>query len=164
MAIHGLHHLGISVPDLDAAVDFYTKAFGFRVILNESWTNSEVADAVIGAKGSAANGVNLWTGNAVVELFEFSAPPAIEQDPDHPVVDHGINHLCLQVSDMQAEYKRLLGFGMRFHSEPVGDESGWFTYGRDPWGNVIELVEPISPELPHLDGWEFQTLPDRTYD
>ena len=79
MGIEGLHHLGISVPDLEAAVEFYTRAFGFRVILNESWTDSEVADAVIGAKGSAANGVNLWTGNAVVELFEFSAPPAAQK-------------------------------------------------------------------------------------
>ena len=164
MGIRGLHHLGISVPDLGAAVDFYTEAFGFRIILNESWSQSEVADAVIRAKGSAAHGVNLWTGNAVVELFEFSAPSAVEQDQDHPVVDHGINHLCLQVSDIHAEFERLKSLGMRFHCEPVGDEAGWFTYGRDPWGNVVELLEPISPELPHLDGWEFRTLPDRTYD
>lgn len=164
MAVHGLHHLGISVPDLDAAVNFYTEAFSFKVILNESWKHSEVADAVTGLEGSAARGVNLWTGNAVIELFEFSAPAAQSQHPDHPVADHGINHMCLQVSDIHTEVERLTELGMRFHSSPVGDESGWFTYGRDPWGNVIELVEPLSPEIPHLDGWEFRTLPDRTYD
>ncbi len=164
MAIRGLHHLGVSVPDLEAATAFYTEAFGFQVILTESWTQSEVADAVTGLHKSAARGVNLWTGNAVIELFEFTAPPPAPQDLDHPVADHGINHMCVQVSDIQGEVGRLTGLGMTFHSEPVGDESGWFTYGRDPWGNVIELVEPLSPEIPHLDGWEFRTLPDRSYD
>jgi hypothetical protein len=68
------------------------------------------------------------------------------------------------VTDIHDEVARLTGLGMRFHSDPVGDEAGWFTYGRDPWGNVIELVEPLSPDLPHIDGWQFHTLPDRTYD
>jgi catechol 2,3-dioxygenase-like lactoylglutathione lyase family enzyme len=164
MAIRGLHHVGISVPDLEAAVDFYVEAFGFRKILFESWKESDVADGVLGLEGSAAGGVNLWTGNGVLELFEFSAPPSAPQDLDHPVNDHGINHVCLQVSDIHQEVARLGTLGMRFHSAPVGDGSGWFTYGRDPWGNVIELVEPLSPEVPHIDGWQFRTLSDRSYD
>ena len=30
-------HPGIVVPDLDKAIDFYSKMFGFKVIGNESW-------------------------------------------------------------------------------------------------------------------------------
>ncbi|HJP36347.1 MAG TPA: VOC family protein, partial [Gammaproteobacteria bacterium] len=59
-----------------------------------------------------------------------------------PVCDHGITHLCLQVSDIDAEYERLKAAGMVFHCPPqaVGDAIH-ATYGRDPDGNVVELLE-----------------------
>ena len=31
--------------------------------------------------------------------------------------------------------------GMMFHSEPMAQESGFMVYGRDPDGNVLELIE-----------------------
>jgi predicted enzyme related to lactoylglutathione lyase len=54
--------------------------------------------------------------------------------------------LCLEVTDIDAEYTRLCAAGMLFHCPPqrVGD-SLRVTYGRDPDGNVIELLE-ASPD------------------
>jgi catechol 2,3-dioxygenase-like lactoylglutathione lyase family enzyme len=61
------------------------------------------------------------------------------------VCDHGITHLCLDVDDLDADYKRLLGAGVTFHSPPQDLGAGVRTcYGRDPDGNVVELQQ-LSP-------------------
>ena len=56
-----------------------------------------------------------------------------------PVCDHGITHLALQVSDIEAEHQRLADAGMFFHCPP--GEQIRAIYGRDPDGNVVELME-----------------------
>ena len=165
MPVVGLHHVGISVPDLDEAIAFYTEAFGLRLVQRARWSESEVADAVVDMEGSAARLAVLWAGNAAIELFEYSSPTPSPQAPDRPVADHGINHLCFQVTDIHGEYERLRRLGMRFHAAPVEVEDGWATYGRDPWGNVIELSE-MPDDLPHprVDvPWTFTIVPDTSF-
>ena len=47
--ITGIHHVAISVPDLDKAVEFYHGALGFEKIFANSWNGDrEEADQVIG--------------------------------------------------------------------------------------------------------------------
>jgi predicted enzyme related to lactoylglutathione lyase len=85
----------------------------------------------------------LRTSNAFLELFEFANPIGKSGDPDRPVCDQGITHICLNVSDIDAEYTRLKEAGMRFNCPPQrmpGLCSA--TYGRDPDGNIVELMEP----------------------
>jgi predicted enzyme related to lactoylglutathione lyase len=62
---------------------------------------------------------------------------------------HGITHVCLDVTDLDAEYARLKAAGMTFHCPPqaIGMDVRT-TYGRDPDGNVIELQEVLSAESP----------------
>ena len=64
-------------------------------------------------------------------------------DPNRPVCDQGITHICLQVTDIDAEYARLSAAGMRFHCAPqTAPGLCRATYGRDPDGNIVELIEP----------------------
>ena len=42
-----------------------------------------------------------------------------------------------------AEYDRLVAAGMRFHCLPVTMGRQRATYGRDPDGNVVELLEDL---------------------
>jgi catechol 2,3-dioxygenase-like lactoylglutathione lyase family enzyme len=58
-----------------------------------------------------------------------------------PVCDHGITHICLDVVDIDTEYERLRAAGMTFHCPPQGVGALRATYGRDPDGNVVELLE-----------------------
>jgi predicted enzyme related to lactoylglutathione lyase len=59
-----------------------------------------------------------------------------------PESDHGITHVCLQVTGIDAEYARLRAAGMQFHSPPQSVGGGiWSAHGRDPDGNVVELLE-----------------------
>ena len=140
--IHGINHVGISTPDIERLGRFYTELLGFEEVFRLNWEVGDKAlDSITGLRDSSARIMMLRAGNACVELFEYATPPPRPGDPDRPVCDHGVTHICLEVTDIEAEYERLCAAGMRFHCAPqaVGDLLA--TYGRDPDGNVVELLQ-----------------------
>ena len=146
--IRGIHHTAISTGDMERALRFYKDLLGFEEVFNFEWqAGNTVVDNITGLRDSAAQVVMLRAGNACVELFQYAAPSPKAGDPNRPVCDHGITHLCLEVSDIEDEYARLKAAGMRFHCPPQGAGNGLrATYGRDPDGNVVELLEVIDPD------------------
>ncbi len=149
--ILGANHVAMSVPDMERALEFYSDILGFEKILDYGWpAGTEVADQILAVKGTSARCCMVRTTNLIIELFEFGAGNPAEQNPDRPVIDHGFTHLCLAVTDLDADYARLSAAGMRFHSAPVDAAPGVRTvYGRDPFGNVIELEESQGRIAPH---------------
>lgn len=140
--IHGINHVAISTPDIERLRGFYVDLLGFEEVFRLNWeVGHRELDAITGLEDSSARIVMLKCGNACVELFEYASPPPKSGDANRPVNDHGITHLCLQVTDIEAEHARLAEAGMRFHCTPqrLGDIRA--TYGRDPDGNVVELLE-----------------------
>jgi catechol 2,3-dioxygenase-like lactoylglutathione lyase family enzyme len=123
--IRGIHHTAISTPDIDRAIAFYRDLLGFEVLVNGAWQRGvESVDTLIGLKDSAARMAMLKKN------------------------DHGLTHICLNVTDLSSEYVRLKDAGMFFHSAPVGTGGSFSVYGRDPDGNVIELVDFGSQDHP----------------
>ena len=151
--ILGVHHVAISTGDIDSLVDWYGRAFGFQVTSRGEWqSGSAVIDGIVGLPGSASRTAMMQGGNVYVEMFQYLQPEGRSGGPDRPVNDHGYTHFGLVVADIDAEYERLLGLGMRFNAppSPKGGLGGRLRacYGRDPDGNVIELMEILSPEYP----------------
>lgn len=143
--IQGIHHTAISTGNMERALRFYRDLLGFTEVFSSSWeAGTEVVDKIVGLKDSSAQVVMLRAGNACVELFQYKTPEPKPSEANRPVCDHGITHLCLQVQDIDAEYARLKGAGMTFHCPPQMAGNGLrVTYGRDPDGNVVELLEVI---------------------
>lgn len=143
--ILGFAHPALVVPDLEAARSFYERMFGFRYLSDESWDNDPAADQVTGLADSACRGAMLAGHNCYLELFEFSKP---EPEPGRTEGPHvpGIRHLCFFVDNCRAEYERLLGLGGQPLGEPVDVGGAWVVYCRDPFGNIIELAEPPTPD------------------
>ena len=141
--IHGIHHVAISTGDTERALRFYRDLLGFEVVFEGGWPRgTRMADRITALDGSSARQVMLRKGNACIELFEYAAPAPRDGDPERPVNDHGITHLCLDVTDIGAEYERLRAAGFEFHCEPQDLRWGVLcTYARDPDGNVVELQE-----------------------
>lgn len=140
--VKGFHHAAISTPDLDRSLRFYRDVLGAQVVREFGWPRGvAAADAVTGLKDSAARAVMLRLGASHLEIFEFSSPVPRSGDPDRPACDHGISHICLEVTDSRREYARLKAAGVRFHSEPQPQDGGYVCYGRDPDGNILELLE-----------------------
>ena len=82
-------------------------------------------------------------------VFEFSSPKPKPQDPDRPVIDHGFTHICVVVDDAGAECVRLEALGVRLHCPVIqSDLPVVGTYGRDPDGNVFEILEVRDPQHP----------------
>jgi glyoxylase I family protein len=140
--IIGFHHAALSTPDLDRCVRFYTRIVGCEEAWSFGWeAGTPEADAITELNDSAARAVMLKLGDSYLEVFEFTSPAPATNASDRRVCDYGITHICLQVQDLQAEYERMKAAGMRFHCPPQKQDTGYVTYGRDPDGNVVELLE-----------------------
>ena len=80
-------------------------------------------------------------GDTRIEIFQYESPTPSERDPDFRVCDHGITHFCLSVTGIEDEYARLAEAGVEFNGPPIDLGASICVYGRDPFGNVIELKQ-----------------------
>jgi catechol 2,3-dioxygenase-like lactoylglutathione lyase family enzyme len=139
--IKGFNHVGFSVRDLNRSIHFYRNLLGMEVVVKESFSGDQYSRilALERAEGTVAF---LRSANIQLELFEFFNPSPKPVDPDRPVCDHGLTHFCIEVADIEFEYQRLKSAGVLFHCSPLlffGNVKA--TYGRDPDGNVFEMIE-----------------------
>ncbi len=113
--------------------------------------HSPVASLIMGVPGAAARGAMLRAGNCYIEMFQWSAPRGRDRGPLAPY-DFGYTHSCVDVADIDQEFERLSALGMTFaHPSPVHNGPRASVYGRDPDGNIIEIVELPPEDALHLD-------------
>jgi catechol 2,3-dioxygenase-like lactoylglutathione lyase family enzyme len=152
LGIQGIHHIGISVPDIAKARAFYIDLLGaVEEVAPMAWRDSRFIDEIVGLKDSAAQQFMCRLGNTHLEIFEYSQPRSAPQEPDKGVHNFGYTHFALQVDDIEAVYRRLLEAGIRVHAPPAmggitiaedGSKRGYAaTYCRDGFGNVFEIME-----------------------
>lgn len=148
--IVGIHHLAISVPDLDQALAFYRDALGFTVVQEGDWHGDHpAADRVIGLEKTSARIAMLKAANAYLEIWQYRHPEP--EDRRARPCDLGYPHFALQVTDIEAEYERLSAAGMTFAADaPVNLGTTSAIYGKDPFGNVIELYEIRDPAVAQI--------------
>jgi catechol 2,3-dioxygenase-like lactoylglutathione lyase family enzyme len=139
--INGVHHVSMSVPSLEAALVFYKGWLGFEEVMSFAWRDSPSMDQVTGLRGSAGRMAFLSAGNLFLEIFEYEAPRSEQPDGDPQPNRRGYTHLCLDVDDALGLHAELAARGMRFISEPIVSDSVRTVYGRDPFGNIIELQQ-----------------------
>jgi len=148
MTPRAFSHIGLSVPDLDAAVAFYRDVMGFYVIMNpteiveDDSAIGEMCRDVFGPGWGRMRIAHLSTGDRIgFELFEFAdnAPPADNLDFRR----HGIFHFAVQDPDIEALANKIVAAGGR-QRMPVrayfpGEKPYRMVYVEDPFGIVFEL-------------------------
>lgn len=142
--ILGVHHVAMATTDLEAQQRFYCEQFGMKHVAGGAWKDAPETDALVGLPRTAARFALLRSGNIALELFQYFSPDPGPADLDRPVSKPGITHLCFAVSDLDAEYDRLCRAGVRFHAPPAELKDASTiraVYGRDPEGNVFELLQ-----------------------
>ncbi len=143
--IVGIHHVAVGVPDFEAGLAFYRDVLGFEQVERTSFSGANPpVEAAIGIREPAAQMAMLRGGNAYIELWQYESPPPrdLSADPN----DFGYPHFALEVKDIKAEHARLTAAGMTFVGEPVEFGDSAAVYGRDPFGNVIEIYEIRDPQ------------------
>lgn len=147
--IMGFHHAAIATTDLARMRNFYEDILSFELVVESSWdAGSARHDALTGLAGSSARYAVLRLGHAYLELFQYLSPLPLPNDPDRPVSNAGLTHIAVVVDDIDAEYTRMRKAGVRFHCPPGPEGPFRATYGRDPEGNVFELIEICDPTHP----------------
>ena len=144
MNLRGIHHVGLVIADLDAAIAFYSALLDMEVVERDSWTSPAPGeDQAVGLSGSSANGAMLCGSESYLELWEFSAP---KRHGEHPAAsgahELGLRHLAIEVDDVGTALDFLTELGGSRMGDPVKvtDDGAVAVYCRDPFGNIIELM------------------------
>ncbi|NIP14140.1 MAG: hypothetical protein GWM88_05160 [Pseudomonadales bacterium] len=137
------HHVGITVSNLERAVEWYSKVFGLKpgVALEVSGPSGE---QVLRLPPHIHRAALLPIGDFAIELLEFE-PTRRQMDMRQD--DVGYVYICFAVDNLDDVYARLSAEGIDFHTPPMLAEEGQiagskFCVMRDPDGKTIELVEP----------------------
>ena len=141
-----LHHVGLTVSDIERSVRFYRDLLGLELLRRRS------ADAEYLGQQTGYAGVKL-------EVASFQLSPDVPQTLElvqyathaggsQPMATNlaGNAHLCFCVADLPAAYELLLTRGVRFRSPPVSitsgpNQGGSAVYLYDPDGFVIEFFQ-----------------------
>jgi glyoxylase I family protein len=140
MTIKGIHHVALSVSDIDRSIRFYCDLLGMQLLRRGEFAQGAM-DRITRLRGTRGRSAMLRAGGQHIELFEFAAPQPKAMASDREVCDHGITHFCIHVERVQEEYERLRAAGVEFNCAPQAFGVMWATYGHDPDGNIFELLE-----------------------
>jgi catechol 2,3-dioxygenase-like lactoylglutathione lyase family enzyme len=125
------HHCAISVPNLDAAIEWYGAMLDYTV---------EKRFAVKPANAKAAM---LRRGDLRIEVFEVPGAAPLPEDRRVPLSDlrtHGTKHPAYRVADMEAAISDFEAKGVEVVFV-VREQFGKGCFIRDCAGNLIEFVE-----------------------
>jgi catechol 2,3-dioxygenase-like lactoylglutathione lyase family enzyme len=145
--VSAIHHVGITVAELDRSLGFYCSLLGLPLI---GISEEEEVGAVVGLPGARARIADIDVGNGqLLELLEYRT--GNNNGSPSPANTVGTSHLSLRVHDLASALSRLAAEGIA----PLGDtarlsggvwEGSIVVYLRDPDGMIVELIEsPCSP-------------------
>jgi catechol 2,3-dioxygenase-like lactoylglutathione lyase family enzyme len=131
------HHVGISVPDIEAAITWYREILGFTL---------QHRNFLPPARAKVAF---LQNGDLRVELFEVEngqpLPPE-RRIPDQDLQTHGNKHVCFAVDNIPrcAELLQQRGADIVWVKDHGNGRANMFI--RDLAGNLIEFMQSSRPE------------------
>ena len=132
------HHFGVTVADLDRAVDFYREAFDLGPAERFS-VAGEAFSTAVDVDGATGRFAHFTLDGARIELVEYD--PAGADATGSEVNQPGAKHLGLGVDDLDAFYADL-DPSVETVSEPQTTASGTrICFVRDPEENLIEILE-----------------------
>jgi methylmalonyl-CoA/ethylmalonyl-CoA epimerase len=136
--VTAVDHVGIAVPDLDAAIAWYADTLGLVATHTETNEEQGVREAMLSAPGDTGAAVQLLAplraDSPIGRFLERSGP--------------GIQQMAYRVADIDAACAALRDKGVRLlYDAPRPGTAGSrinFLHPRDAGGVLVELVQPAA--------------------
>lgn len=136
-----IDHVGVAVPDLDAAIELYTTVFGMTVAHREVNEEQRVEEAMVQINGTG--------GDTTTQRIQLLAP----LDEESTIAKFlgrsgpGLQQLAYRVTDVEKVSTILRERGMRllYDAPKRGTANSRinFIHPKDAGGVLVELVEPF---------------------
>lgn len=136
--VTGIDHVGIAVPDLDAAIAWYHDHLGMILVHEEINADQGVREAMLAVRGAPRGSVQIQLmapldDTSTIAKFIGRRGPGIQQ-------------LAYRVSDLDSLCDRLRDAGVRLlYDAPrrgTANSRINFIHPKDAGGVLVELVEP----------------------
>jgi methylmalonyl-CoA/ethylmalonyl-CoA epimerase len=132
-----IDHVGIAVPDLDAAIAFYRESFGVVSVHEETNEEQGVREAML-AVGDGSTRIQLLAplnqDSTIAKFIDRNGP--------------GVQQVAYTVDDIEAVSDALRAKGLRLlYDAPrrgTSDSRVNFIHPKDAGGVLVELVEPAA--------------------
>ena len=128
-----VNHVGLAVPDLDAAVTYYTEKMGFPEVFR----------------------VDTPTGDVALVYVQVSENTFVEIQPVNENRPQGISHFGVHVDNMDNVIDMYRSRGVEIEDSRLSSTNAILSNIYDPWGIRMELAE-LPPESLHrqaMDAW-----------
>ncbi|MBT9392959.1 lactoylglutathione lyase family protein [Hymenobacter sp. NST-14] len=154
-------HIGITVPDIDAAVAFYTDVMGWYLVMAPSIVTEETDTAigqmcldVFGRGWGQFRIAHLATSDGIgIELFSFDQ--GVKEAPAFQPFNTGLFHFCVQDPDIEGLVAKVVAAGgkqrMPIRAYYPNEKPYRMCYVEDPFGIVFEIYTH-SYELTYSSG------------
>ncbi|MFP5345587.1 MAG: methylmalonyl-CoA epimerase [Actinomycetes bacterium] len=135
-----IDHVGVAVPDLDEAIEFYRRAFGMALLHTETNAEQGVREAMMGvgpadAPHSCVQLLAPLTPESTIAKFLDRSGPGVQQ-------------VAYRVADIESVSRTLRGRGLRLlYDQPrrgTSDSRVNFVHPKDAGGVLVELVQAAS--------------------
>ena len=142
-----VHHVSVSVPDLEAALKWYGEVLGFR-LEHQFSIDALPARAAFVERGGLR--FEIWEAGGGARV------PDIRREPNTDLREGGTKHVAFAVPDLQSCLEQLVGMGVdiaavqREPTAPMAAEANpadrsrgpaFAAFIRDPGGTLIELLD-----------------------
>lgn len=139
--------VGMTVSDMDRAIEFYSQVLSFEVISDVEVYGSEY-ERLVGVFGARMRVVQMQLGDEVIELTDYLTPEGRSIPPDSRSNDLWFQHVAIVVSDMEQAFQWLRQHNIQFVSTApqrlpdsipaaAGIEAFYF---QDPDAHNLEII------------------------
>lgn len=157
-AVTGVESVGLTVSDMDASIEFYTRVLTFEKVSDVEVAGEEY-ERLQGLFGVRMRVVRLRLGEETIELTEYLAPKGRPVPVDSRSNDRWFQHFAVITSDMERAYAWLRQNKVQHASTGPQTLPEWNKsaggirafYFKDPDGHALEILQ--FPEGKGAEKW-----------
>lgn len=146
-AVTAVESVGMTVDDIDKAVEFYSQVLSFKKVSDVEVLGTEY-EKLQGLFGVRLRVVKMQLGNELVELTEYLTPKGKPIPIDSRSNDRWFQHIAIVVRDMDKAYEHLRKFKVQHASTapqriPNSNKAAAGIrafYFKDPDGHNLEII------------------------